>query len=371
MRPWSALLAVWLSLWNLSPASAAGAADAMLAQAGAALASGQYAVASMLAAGGLEQSGLDDLVRCRLLVIRGLAAQAQGQPDDALVNFTRALQGAALQGEERARALFARGLSLDGAGRLKEAIGDYSAALTVAPGATYALNNRANVFRRQGQLELAKRDYAAALAANTPNPQYPYYGLGQIAEVEGDMPVARNFYSRAATADPHFELALERLRAMGPPAEGPAGLPADTGVIVLRPPPARESEAPVVLQPPRTQEAAVPAATPRRSPIQPVVSPTAPPPGRGAPLRPAIVEGDRGAMVQLGAWRSEQEARDGWAVAKSMAADVLGGLSPLIVRADLPGRGVYYRLRIAASGPVSQFCAILMQKGLACIPAHD
>jgi tetratricopeptide (TPR) repeat protein len=354
----------------------------MLEQAGAALASGQYGAAAMLARDGLEQTGLEDLVRCRLLVIQGLSAQAQGLSDDALVAFTRALQGSVLPGEERARALFARGLSLDGAGRLKEAVGDYSAALAVAPGAAYALNNRANVFRRQGQLALAKRDYAAALALNTPNPQYPYYGLGQIAEAEGDMPTARNFYSRAVTADPTFQLALERLRMLGPPDEGGASQPAET--IVLRPPQAREREAPVILQPPRTQQAAVPALTPPRpSPIQPVVSPPASPPGRGAPLRPAIVEGahgapaqvgaraQAGAMVQLGAWRSEAEAREGWAVAQSMAADILGELSPLIVRAVLPSRGVYYRLRIATSAPVSQFCAVLMQKGLACIPARD
>jgi tetratricopeptide (TPR) repeat protein len=337
----------------------------------------------MLASGGLEQSGLEELVRSRLLVILGLSVQAQGQSDDALVAFTRALQGGALQGEERARALFARGLSLDGAGRLKEAVGDYSAALAVAPGAAYALNNRANVFRRQGQAALAKRDYSAALALNTPNPQYPYYGLGQIAEAEGDIQSARNFYSRAVTADPAFQLALERLRVLGPPPEGAASQLAETAVIVLRPPQARAREIPVIPQPAR-QEAAVPASTPpRRSPIQPVVSPPASPPGRGAPLRPAIVEGAQGAqaqtgaraqagaMVQLGAWRSEAEAREGWALAQSMAADILGELSPLIVRADLPGRGVYYRLRIATTAPVSQFCAVLMQKGLACIPARD
>jgi hypothetical protein len=76
-------------------------------------------------------------------------------------------------------------------------------------------------------------------------------------------------------------------------------------------------------------------------------------------------------MVQLGAWRSEAEAREGWVMAQSMAADILGELSPLIVRADLPGRGAYYRLRITANAPVSQFCAALVQKGLACIPARD
>jgi hypothetical protein len=76
-------------------------------------------------------------------------------------------------------------------------------------------------------------------------------------------------------------------------------------------------------------------------------------------------------MAQLGAWRSEAEAREGWGIAQSMAGDILGELSPLIVRADLPGRGTYYRLRVAVNGQVSQFCAVLAQKGLACIPARD
>lgn len=372
MRLRIVFLALWFGACPLSPGIAAGATDAILAQAGAALAGGQYPAAVTLATAGLANTGLDALIRARLLVVRGLAQQSQGRADDALVDFTRALQGGDLQSEERARALFARGLSLDGAGRLKEAIGDYSAALTVAPGAPYALNNRANVYRRQGQFELARRDYAAALAANTPNPQYPYFGLGQIAEAEGDAQTARNFYSRAITADPGFQLAVERLQALGPPAQKPA-LPADAGVIVLRPPPPRN--APMLLQPPiGKEEAALPAAP--ASPVMTVATPArtiSSPPGRGAPLRPAIVEAgpSRTALAQLGAWRSEAEAREGWAVAQRMASDVLAELSPMIVRAELPGRGVYYRLRIAVNGSVGQFCAALMEKGLACIPARD
>jgi tetratricopeptide (TPR) repeat protein len=383
MRRWGVLLALWLGVWPALPGLAAGAADAALAQASAALAGGQYPEAVTLATGGLGEAGLDALLRSRLLVVRGLSQQAQGRTDEALVDFTEAMQGAALQGEERARALFARGLSLDGAGRLKEAIGDYSGALKLAPGATYALNNRGNAYRRQGSFELARRDYAAALSPNNPNLQYPFFGLGQIAEAEGDLQSARDFYSRALAADPGFQLALERVQAMGPPAEGIAR--PDTGRIILRPPPPRPDKAGITLQPPREPAAVAPALQPVSPALQPVSpalqpvskvqaarAPRAPSPDR-SPLRPAIIASSKpdGPLVQLGAWRSDTEARAGWALAQDMAGDILADASPLIIRAELPGRGVYYRLRIVANGPVSQFCAVLMEKGQACIPARD
>src|SRR6185312_11042828 len=134
-----------------------------------------------LALSALAEPDLGELVRARLLVVQGLAQQAQGANDNALAEFTQALSVPALPDQERARALFARGVSLDSLGRLDDALGDYGAVLKLAPGASYALNNRANVLRRQGRMEEARRDYLAALAGTNPNPQYPYYGLGQIA----------------------------------------------------------------------------------------------------------------------------------------------------------------------------------------------
>jgi tetratricopeptide (TPR) repeat protein len=376
---------MWLALWLWSPAGAAETVEAMLAEAGAALAGGQYALASTLSARGLAQSAVDDLVRGRLLVIRGLSQQAQGQVESALIDFTSALQGRALGGEERARALFARGLSLDSVGRLKEAVGDYSAALAFAPGATYALNNRANVYRRQGQFELAKRDYAAALDANTPNPQYPYFGLGQIAEAEGDMQAARNLYARAVAADPGFQLALERLKAISL-SPGALAVPLENnGIIVLKPPPPRRADT-AVAQPQRTirkpekvsQTKAFAAApvtmiqTGRPGSVAPAL-----PPGRGAPLRPAITEGasnrsSAGAnLVQLGAWRTEAEARSGWEVAQNTAGELLQGLTPAIVKATVSNRGSFFRLRVQPPNSAASFCAALESRGLACIPARD
>ncbi len=370
MRQSGVFLALWLGLCG--PALAA-AADAVLSEVTAALAAGHYKDAVTVAGSGLGEPGLDDLTRSRLLIVRGLAQQALGSNDDALVDFTQGLSIAALPEQERSRALFARGVTLDSLGRLEDAAGDYSAVLRLAPGATYALNNRANVRRRQGRLDEAKRDYLAALTAANPNPQYPYFGLGQVAEKQGDAEVARGYYNKALAAEPGFPLALERLQAMGAPAEGPAGLPADTGLIVLKPPSARRNPAIRAAPPARS----VPAAGPRAGTGLPPVPAPAARSSLGAPLRPMIVEGPprqeqiKGALAQLGAWRSYDEARQGWAVAQDRAGGQLDGLEPVILRAEVPGRGVYWRLRVAPKQPLGKFCAALTRSGLGCIPARD
>ena len=97
----------------------------------------------------------------------------------------------------------------------------------------------------------------------------------------------------------------------------------------------------------------------------------------GAPssLRSSIVEGDglSGVQLQLGAWRSEAAALEGWNHSMQQAGELLQGLMPHVVTADLPGKGRYYRLRASpASGtdPV-QLCDALVAKGLDCILAPD
>jgi tetratricopeptide (TPR) repeat protein len=370
MRFWGLLLILWLGL-SAGPAHAAAAADAVLSEVSAALAAGQYEDVVTVAGTGLAEPGLADLTRGRLLIVRGLARQALGANEDALADFTLGLSIAALPSQERGRALFGRGVSLDSLNRLDDAAGDYSAVLRLSPGATYALNNRANVYRRQGRLEDARRDYLAALKGTNPNPQYPFFGLGQIAEAEGDGEAARGYYSKALAAAPGFTLALERLQAMGAPVEGPSGLPADTGVIVLKPPP-YGAVPEIALHPPGEKHAVSAAVLPRRAQPAPVMPPASV--EWGAPLRPTIVDGgpaQRGALAQLGAWRSEQEARDGWTVAQGNAGGLLAGLVPVIVRAEVAGRGTYWRLRVAPAGTVTQFCAALAQRGLACIPVRD
>ncbi len=287
--------------------------------------------------------------QARALMARGLEQVAQGARSEALVDFTAALSLHAFSGMDLARALFDRGVTLDGMGRLNNAIGDYSAAINLAPNFPAALNNRANAWRRLGRLDEARRDYLASLAAGNPTPEYSYYGLGQIAEIQGDRQAARAAYARALWANPRYVLAGHRLAVLSPPGSSPL----------------------VILKPPAAAVPAVPRLALRAPASHPTITPaTYDRPDAGAALRPAIEEGTAvGPLIQLGAWRDEASAADGWNHARARAGAVLAGLTPHIVAVDLPGRGRYFRLRagpVAGSSP-AKVCAALTADGLACI----
>src|SRR6185312_5322362 len=151
------------------------------------------------------------------LIAAGRALEMSGQRDAALVDYTQAIESHALDRDAQARALFARGLLLDGMDRLDDALKDYGAALSLSPRFAAALNNRANVYRRLHRFAEAERDYRASLAAGNPQTQYPYYGLAQIAEVQGETEQARVLYAKALAASPNFSLASEKLAALNVP----------------------------------------------------------------------------------------------------------------------------------------------------------
>lgn len=95
-----AVVIVWLGLCFLAAAQAATAVDEMLIQAKAALASGQYPEGKTLATTALSEPALPDLIRSRLLIVRGLAQQAVGAADETLLDFTLGLQGVVLQDDK-------------------------------------------------------------------------------------------------------------------------------------------------------------------------------------------------------------------------------------------------------------------------------
>lgn len=74
--------------------------------------------------------------------------------------------------------------------------------------------------------------------------------------------------------------------------------------------------------------------------------------------------------VQLGAYRSDQEARDAWSkMEKKFPA--LADKEPAIVRADLGSKGIYFRLRVvglASPADAKSLCSSLSSKGQACMP---
>jgi tetratricopeptide (TPR) repeat protein len=297
----------------------------------------------------------------RLIADRAYAEEESGQREQALLDLNQAIEMRALPAAEQARLLFDRGLILDAQGWLDDAAGDYSAAIKLAPRFAPALNNRANVYRRQNRLAEARGDYLASLAAGNGQPEYSWYGLGQVAEAAGDGGAARTAYGHALAANPAYQLAADRLAALAGDVPGPAE------VIHLKPPQARTGEdGPIVLKPP---DAAVAI---RLHPPQPDMANLAPAHfDPGPDLRPALDDSAKG-QVQLGAWRSEEEAGAGWNRAMRQAPDLLDGLSPHIVAADVPGRGRYYRLRAGpVAGPAGELCAALTARGQDCIPARD
>lgn len=324
-------------------------------------AAGQAPVAAQSAAPATREQSLQLLDAARTL---GLA----GRRDDALTAYTEAIESHQLDRDQQARALFDRGLLLDGMDRLSDALQDYTGALSLSQKFAAALNNRANIYRRLRRFGEAERDYRASLAAGNPKSEYPYYGLGQIAEAEGKKDQARALYAKALASDPDFVLARQKAASLEeqktalldqpidlhPPA--PKGVRAEAAAA--RPALRSESPKPIHLRPPIRPAAALPAAYEHKSPA----------------LKPALdgAESHLGGQVQLGAWRSQAEAEQGWDRAVKQAGAVLDGYSPHIVAADLPQAGRYYRLRLAAGRDgAKSLCAALSAKGLACIPARD
>ncbi|MFO0110166.1 MAG: SPOR domain-containing protein [Alphaproteobacteria bacterium] len=90
-----------------------------------------------------------------------------------------------------------------------------------------------------------------------------------------------------------------------------------------------------------------------------------------APVSAPTAPVDSGFKVQLGAFKSQDEAERYWLMASEKHAGVLGGHTPMIVRADLPN-GTFYRLRaagFASAAAAKSACAALSAKGQACFYA--
>lgn len=347
---------------------------AMIAEVLAALDKGDAQHAQGMADVALREEEISASERGCLLLYRGLAWELLGAHDAAMEDFTHALNTRALPADAREQALLQRGFLRDGLGRLEDAMRDYSAVIALK-GYSFvtALNNRANIYRRQNRLKEARRDYLAALSAGGGKPQYSYYGLGQIAEIQHDVAAARGFYAKAASADPDYAAASERLAALGGPADG--AIPERGEKIVLRPPSSLAVSAAA-----QTSPADVPGGgTARAVPVTlhshrvEAGRPAASQPVHVVALRPALDQPAvrPGTEVQLGAWRSAAEADAGWNRARVQAAGMLDGLRPRVLAVDLPGKGRYFRLRVSLDQAAAEICSNLAAKGVACIPVRN
>ncbi len=326
-----------------------------------------------MAASAAAKAPPEAIARARHLFENGVIYEHLGQYQQAVDTLTQAIDMRALGGEDAARALFDRGVALDALGRTQRALADYSAALRLAPKLSAAHSNRANVYRRLGRLEAAKREYMAALQCPGVSSQYPYYGLGQIAKQLGDRDTARDYFQKALAVDPSYALAAQSLSALAAPVTVKAVKSASVPAVPqeVRPKLALAHSVSVGV-PADTSKGVVGAsrATTSASPSLPIRA------GVRLRLRRTISDvSDRPhsaatVQVQLGAYRDEHSAAEAWRkISASSAGKVLESLQPIIVIADLPGRGRYWRLRTAVADKQSahKLCTNLLSSGLACM----
>lgn len=118
-------------------------------------------------------------------------------------------------------------------------------------------------------------------------------------------------------------------------------------------------------QPPQQQTAGPRALTPPTSPAEPAKTALAMPPKAASP---GAAGG--GYMIQLVAVRTADQAQGVWTSLRNRNSDLLGGLSPSFVRAELGAKGSVYRLRagpIASEAQARAVCVDLVKRKVDCI----
>ena len=150
------------------------------------------------------------------------------------------------------------------------------------------------------------------------------------------------------------------------PAAAPAAAPAKPAMArAVAPAPAARApaaNAPLSLSPQTEQPA--PAADPR---TRMAAVNSAPPPAQ-AQAAPSASSG--GYLVQVSSQRNEADAQASFRALQGKFPTVLGSRAPLIKRADLGEKGVYYRAMVGPFGSpdeASQFCGSLKTAGGQCV----
>ena len=123
---------------------------------------------------------------------------------------------------------------------------------------------------------------------------------------------------------------------------------------------------------PSTPEAATTAAPvrPRPAPAQPA-PPSKPPANEtasAAPVAPAATGG--GYAVQVSSQRSEEEAQSSFRDLQAKYPDLLAGRTPIIRRADLGAKGIFFRAMVgpfASADQATELCSNLKAAGGSCL----
>jgi len=191
----------------------------------------------------------------------------------------------------------------------------------------------------------------------------------QVARLDDVLPLIRPGEAKAAPVSAPVPLMKARADA-GLPLRQNIKLASLSGweATVIRfggtmPRPSFEPQHQISLRAPTAQ---VEEAAPHMTPKTPVK--TEPP----ALEAPAAKVGIAPFRVQIGSFRSTEDADRAWTMASKKHGSLLEGLTPHVVKADLGERGIYYRLQVGAGdkGAASSLCGSLKEAGTDCLPVR-
>ncbi len=147
--------------------------------------------------------------------------------------------------------------------------------------------------------------------------------------------------------------------APNPPAPPPAGRPAPA-----HQPPVQQAQA----EAPGNAPLSLSPGAKTRAPAPTRVASA--PPAAAAPAAPAASSGGPGSYVQVSSQRSEAEAQSAYHALAAKYPNVLGNRPVVVRRAEIPGKGTYYRATVgpfASTEQANELCSSLKAAGGACI----
>jgi tetratricopeptide (TPR) repeat protein len=408
-------------------------ANPLTTQAYTALAAGDGDRAISLYSQAIESRELAPEMLANALLNRALAYQQQKKHSLAIDDYTAALSVDAMSGDLRATALYNRGLSQQKLGEKTLAIEDFTNALLLNPSFSHAFLSRGNTLRDSGQYLFALTDFERALKYSHPDPARVYFSEALTYDLLHRPVDRKHMLEAAVAANPNYADAVAQLATLNdagvavqtanagndailtgsisavggntlvhkpdlpkgvePPAEltVATATPSDGAVVLAETPvfektkklyqdrvavveddgeqtasikPVAEETVIAIetvpeIPPAAKKQVAVatqPVAISKVEPVDPVeVASTAPAPTSGWSVQIASADTETSAWTT---WKNMQKR-----------FKVLATQKPIVVKADLGAKGVFYRVRLAGfteQTSAQTACSKLKSKGVSC-----
>lgn len=361
------------------------------------------------------------------LLNRALAYQHMGEHGRAIDDYTAALRLDAMSAKLRATALYNRALSHQKSNQAAQAIEDYTSALFLDSEFAAAYFNRAGMLRTSGQYLFALSDYEKARRYRFPDEARVHYNEALTYKALQRPAQARKSLELALSAKPNYVPAWQMLAGLGETGRETAGkiaaddivtgsitntgpdltiakpaMPepvAPPGMVMADAAPQVEaaaaaagqrrklitdrlpqggdgaSPAAVLVEPAPAQQTALvePAGIQVAEPEEKIIAiepvPEEPEQAGATPQKPAAeAQAPSGWSVQIASASSEDAAWSVWNKMKSRFKS-LRGKDPVVVRADLGTKGVFYRVRFVGyddQGAAKSDCSRLKAGGVSC-----